>query len=164
MYGRSLGPRSRSGLEMLTSLWSTISTRSGTMYRVHTERLFLSKLLEPPNFIQMQGGTPVGTPIDADGNPVDVTQKWSLQSEDMQRRTNSQITVYKSFIEEQEGCSFTTIDLDSGRVLVVLDKGDPLVAYLSDTSKDARLVLDNFTPEIWSEWHPGAEDQRNPTG
>lgn len=95
----------------------------------------------------------MGVVIDSDGRPVDFGKLYCLQSRALQDRTLEHLEVFKGEIEELEGCTFKTQKLPTGRVLVLLDNDEPpLVAYLSDHSADASVVLDDFTPEIWPEW------------
>lgn len=49
---------------------------------------------------------------------------------------------------EDEWGPYITEDLPTGRILVLPVEELPHVAYMSDDSPDARLILDDFVPEI----------------
>lgn len=92
--------------------------------------------------------------VDEDDKEIDVTEKWSLQTEHDQLRTNQLVEVWREELEDEYG-SFTVRNLASGRVLMEAPMQEPYVLYLSDPKDpDPFLCVDDFTPEIWPEWWP----------
>lgn len=90
--------------------------------------------------------------VDDDGNLIDITRQWCLQSEDSQRRTLELLEIYREEIEDEDG-KFSAQPLWTGRVLLEFTDRVPLVAYLSDEKDaDALPVIDDLTFEIWEEW------------
>lgn len=95
--------------------------------------------------------------VDDKGEEIDLMQRWSLQSEDAQRRTLDLLEIYREEIEDEDG-KFTTRTLWTGRVLMEFSDRTPLVAYLSDEkSAEPYPVIDDLTFEIWDEWTGGQE-------
>jgi hypothetical protein len=90
--------------------------------------------------------------VDDDGNEIDMSRQWSLQSEAGQRRTMEQIDDYRAELEDDFEAKFTYRPLWTGRVLVEPVGQEPFVAYLTDESDLGRLVIDDLTFEIWPEW------------
>lgn len=72
---------------------------------------------------------------------------WEDQSQEMQAVTKSQIIHNKAEIE-WAFAPFKTQDLPTGRVLLIPEGHDPYVCYMSDESNSARLIIDDYVPEL----------------
>jgi len=89
---------------------------------------------------------------DQNGNIIDITREWCLQSESSQKRTLEFLELYREELEDEFG-SFKSRTLWTGRVLIEVPDSEPYVAYLSDEQDvDARVVIDDLTFELWEEW------------
>lgn len=71
-----------------------------------------------------------------------------------QRQTHlvlKEIEANRDELQDEFG-NFTTMDLPTGRVLLIPeatpDEDDWFVCYLHDASADARLVVDDYVPEL----------------
>lgn len=90
-----------------------------------------------------------------DGVPVDASDPWRYNPLMHAERTLGLINTYKPELEDEFG-EFTTQKLPSGRILLRSHDGEPFIAYLSDFHADARLVIDDYIPEL----DPEAEDDQ----
>lgn len=89
--------------------------------------------------------------VDDDGNEIDLTVPWCLQSEALQQRTIAELETWRHVLEDDLG-KFTYEPLPTGRVWVKSQEFGDLVAYMSDHSPDARVVVDDIAAELWPAW------------
>ena len=92
--------------------------------------------------------------VDANDREININEPWCLQSPAQQQLTLDLIEAFRGdLIETDFPRGFEVTPLTSGRVLLTPLDEEPLVCYLHDPNdSNARLVLDDFTPEIWEEW------------
>lgn len=98
--------------------------------------------------------------IDDNGDEIDLEIPFILQDFNAQQRTIQELETYRDELEDDIG-KYSYRPLSTGRVLVILPFSDPLVAYMSDTGPDQRVVLDDIVAELWPSWR-GNPDAKLP--